>query len=352
MKELFVELLQVALGTRKSLSRVPSATEWQSLFDEVDRQGVKGLAFTGIDTLQNSTPDCLPDKDILRQWLADTLAGEGDYEIHCQRVCELTKRFREAGFKSCVLKGLSSARRYPEPSRRQCGDIDLWVQGKREEITAFLHGQCEVKHMEWHHAGAKFFEDLPVEVHFHPSWLYNPWRNRRLQRWFKSQEEVVFKDNSFQEGFVATPASFDAVYQLTHCFHHIMEEGLGIRHMVDYYYVLKNLDCQEQAEAMRVIRAIGLDRFAGAVMWIMSSSFGLLREELICEPLKREGGWLLNEIMTAGNFGKTRTDGLRRNTFARWWMMLRHYPGEALWMWPWKVWHWGWRKMNNHIVYG
>lgn len=32
-ERLFVELLQVSLGTREELSRVPSAVEWQGLYD-------------------------------------------------------------------------------------------------------------------------------------------------------------------------------------------------------------------------------------------------------------------------------------------------------------------------------
>ena len=40
--DLFVELLQVALGTRDKLSRVPSAAEWGRLLEEAERQRTGG----------------------------------------------------------------------------------------------------------------------------------------------------------------------------------------------------------------------------------------------------------------------------------------------------------------------
>ena len=35
---LFVELIQVALGTRTVLGRIPSEGEWQQIYDTADKQ--------------------------------------------------------------------------------------------------------------------------------------------------------------------------------------------------------------------------------------------------------------------------------------------------------------------------
>lgn len=51
MRELFVELLQVSLGTREKLSRVPSAVEWQALMDEAQRQAIAGILACGLERL-------------------------------------------------------------------------------------------------------------------------------------------------------------------------------------------------------------------------------------------------------------------------------------------------------------
>ena len=54
MQDLFIELLQVSLGTRDSLSRVPSSEEWNMLFDESVRQAVSGIIFEGVQKLPDT----------------------------------------------------------------------------------------------------------------------------------------------------------------------------------------------------------------------------------------------------------------------------------------------------------
>ena len=48
---MFFELLQVALGTRDKLSRVPSAAQWLTLLDEAQSQGVDAVMLGGIERL-------------------------------------------------------------------------------------------------------------------------------------------------------------------------------------------------------------------------------------------------------------------------------------------------------------
>lgn len=48
---IFFELLQVAVGTRSRLSVVPTAEEWQALYDMAARQTLIGVCADGIDRL-------------------------------------------------------------------------------------------------------------------------------------------------------------------------------------------------------------------------------------------------------------------------------------------------------------
>ena len=56
MRDLFIELLQVTVGTRDSLSRVPSGIEWQNLY-EVGQRHVESIILYGIERLpENQRP--------------------------------------------------------------------------------------------------------------------------------------------------------------------------------------------------------------------------------------------------------------------------------------------------------
>ena len=343
MNYLFAELLQVSLGNKTSLSQTPSDKEWVGLLSEAKRQAVVGVLTDGLEKLPQEQK---PRPEILLQWLGLAQITEDTYTLHVERAKELIKRFANAGFKTCVLKGIGTAQCYPNPTRRQCGDIDLWVNGSGKEVLTWLQSQCKLGKLSWLHADAGFFEDVQVEVHFHPSWLYSPISNKRLQHWFERNKDgqmVVNRDL----GIAYSSVRFNAVFSLVHAFHHLMEEGVGMRHVIDYYYILNALPISHHDEVMRVLKYIGLGGFAAAMMWVLAEVCGMEQEHQLCEPNEKEGLFLLDEIKAGGNFGQSRQDDKQRNTFARWRMMVRHYPSEAIWMVPWKLWHRGWMSAHN-----
>lgn len=355
---LFVELLQVALGNREALSRNSSAQEWLEMMEESQRQAVTGVMLDGLERLPE---DQRPSQMILLQWIGQEQLIEQTSRLHQIRAKDLTMMLAAEGRPSCILKGLSSAARYPHPDRRQGGDIDIWVKGDRKYVTQYLKGHHALERVIYHHADVKIFEDVDTEVHFHPSWLYNPFHNARLQRWFDKQHDVQIAQRPDESGYVTTTAEFDVVYQLVHMFHHLMEEGVGVRHVVDYYYVLKQLNIERDTlyhgqtyqfvlkELVHVIDSFGLRIFLAAMMYVMREMCGATSALLICDPDEKEGRFLMEQIMLAGNFGHQRKgEQMHRNSKRFYTTMVKHYPNEVLWMVPWKVWHWCWRKVNGY----
>lgn len=349
---MFFELLQVALGTRDQLSRVPSAQEWTLMLHEAERQCVAGFFLEGIERLPDEQQ---PPLALKLQWIGLVQMGEENYRLQCERLRVLSQRLRMAGFKNCVLKGVGLAQLYSNPAHRQCGDIDVWVDGGMKEVMAWLQSQYEVGKAVWHHVDVKIFDDLPTEIHLHPAWLYYPVKNRRLQHWFERNKDAQMVEDRKLD-FAYPTVRFNAIFSLVHTFHHLMEEGVGLRYVVDYYYILQkmrvdSLECRDSGklrnEIVDLSRRFGLYKFLSAMMWVLQAVCGMPKEDLLCKPNEKEGRFLLNEIMAGGNFGKTRQDGKQRKTFARWHMMLKHYPTEALWMLPWKVWHWGWMRLHR-----
>lgn len=232
---------------------------------------------------------------------------------------------------------------------RQCGDIDLWVDGRRKDVMKWLRSQYVVDRVLWHHAEPTIFDDVEVEVHFHPTWLNNPIHNYRLQRWFDKAGPRVMNRMVSAGVFVTTTAEFDAVYQLAHAFHHLLDNGVGLRHIVDYFFVLLELNEEDRKEAIKTIRKVGMEKFAAAMMYVLHKACAISNEKLLCEPNDKEGRFLLKEIMTAGNFGNERIgEELRKNSLKRYIVTVQHYPGEVLWMIPWKIWHRFWRLINRY----
>lgn len=340
---LFTELLQVSLGTREALSRAPNDAEWQAIFEEAQRQAIVGVVVDGMERLAKAQ---LPSQEPLLQWIGTVQMMESSYATYVQRARELSALFRSKRYGSCLLKGISVAQYYPHPARRQEGDIDLWVDGDRMEIMAWLRSEYAIDHSVWHNVGVGIFQDVPVEVHFHPGWLCNPMHNRRLQRWFETEKKNIISGSASQD-VIMPPVEFNAVYSLVHSQRHLIAEGLGLRHVVDYFYILKSLPAVQKPEVLVLLKRFGMLNFASGMMWVLQHVCGMPSEYLLCEANEREGRFILNEVLRGGNFGHHRSDSYTRNSFARMWAMLSHYTSEVLWSLPWKVWHRCWRLIHK-----
>ena len=343
MQDLFFELIQMSLGSRDQLSRIPSEADWRTLYNEAPKHAIVGVLLDGIERLPESQR---PSQAILLQWIGTVQMVETTYVLQSERAQELIRRFADAGYPSCVLKGIGFSQYYSIPARRQGGDIDLWVDGKREDVMKWLRSQCEVDHIVWHHVDAKLFEDVETEIHFYPGWFYNPLTNRMLQRWFENERSAQMVVDE-KLGFAYPTVQFNAVYSLVHLYHHLIEEGVGFRHIVDIYYIFKDLTWQNRGITIAYLKFFGMEKLTGAMMWVLQEVCGMSSDYLICEPNEKEGRFLLDEIMRGGNFGKYRGDNLKRNTAARMFALLPHYPSEILCVVPWKLWHKVWRMVNK-----
>ncbi len=104
-------------------------------------------------------------------------------------------------------------------------------------------------------------------------WIRDFRRNRKRQAFFQENAEECFT-NKVQLScgeIVAPTARFNAIQQLLHIYHHLFDSGIGLRQIMDYYFVLKPLyssplkgeDLKEEHEGvMKVLRAVGVERFA------------------------------------------------------------------------------------------
>ena len=155
---------------------------------------------------------------------------------------KLYSKFREDGLRCCILKGQGNALMYPNPYSRTSGDIDVWVNASREQITEYAKKHFEIgDDIRYHHLETSL-DGVPVELHFFPCTMNNPIYNARLQKWFKRNADlqcsnVVSLPDGIGEIAIPTTA-FNVIYQLTHLYHHFFDEGIGMRQIIDYFLVV------------------------------------------------------------------------------------------------------------------
>lgn len=310
---LFFELLQVALGRRGQLSSAPDEAMWRTLFDMAKRQALQGVAFVGVQRLPKEQ---WPWGGMVMQWMA---AAEQvrKRNMKATEVCDrLQTVLRRDGFSPCILKGQANHAYYPQElaTMRVCGDVDVWAMPADasphpvRRTLCYLQRKGLVVSLCWLHAEAKPMDGVPVEVHFHPSFMNTPWLNRRFLSVFKMEEctETAVIDGSVPVRKMRP--DYDLVFQLNHVFRHLLDEGVGLRQVLDYYMLLgayreRRGDLMGREEIMHLVKRCGMARFASALMYVLGEVFAMPREWMLCEPSAKHGAFLLDEMMRAGNFG-------------------------------------------------
>ena len=362
------KLLQVAIGNRKELPRQLTDDEWGLLYAVSEQHNVLDVAFSAIQKLPDEQR---PSLELFAKWQKDAQIEkerrERIIEI-CRKACETHEK---NGFDSCVLMPTSvvvRGERLEVRDERLEGsaqteevrgkrfevrggdpkDIDIlcWSKDKKDgkrTIVEYVNFQYVAS---THHIKPKVvrhrvnFEsgNIPVEVRFKFSYFNSPLHDRRFLAWV---EKKVLSESpqKGKDGYPIPSDTFNAVYQLIHLYRKLFCEGLRLGHLYDYYMVLRSLPSSEHEEVMRVIGRLGMKKFAGAVMYVMQSVFGMPEEYFFCKPIARNGSFVISITMQAGEYTRAieRTRMLKhlgRIGHHLYWLkrnrpFLTQYPAEA-----------------------
>lgn len=359
--------LRYCLEDKVDLSMVVSNMDWRQLYSFATKQTIIGICFDGIRRLSEEYPEELKKNPIERDLLMTWMGVSQQIRRQNMKVngvaAKLYSMLREDGLRCCILKGQGNALMYPNAYSRNPGDIDVWVNASREQITEYAKKHFELgDDIRYQHIETSV-DGVPVELHFFPCTMNNPIYNARLQKWFKRNADlqcsnVVSLPDGIGEIAIPTTA-FNVVYQLTHLYHHFFDEGIGMRQIIDYYYVVSmlNVNCEMLTWLPKELKYLGLWKFAGAVMYVLHEALGISEEKMIAPMDEKRGKLLLAEILEGGNFGRHFTkyghftkQGMAKKYFLKIWRnmhFVRYYPAEALSEPIFRTWHFFWRIKNK-----
>lgn len=317
---------------------MPQISDWQAVYDFVNKQKITGIC----------DPSDYPvsiQRDLLFKWVGEIQQIKIQSTLVNQRTVELYVLLQEAGFQCCILKGQGNAIMYPDPLKRMPGDIDVWIDAEEKTVYDYVKSQFPNAQGSFKHIKFPVFSDIPVDVHCTPLKFRHPVYQRRLQKWIETKKEEQFKHFIRLTGTdveIAVPtARFNVIYQLGHIFTHLFDEGIGLRHLVDYFYVLNELQGITEIEREQIRKEwewLGISRLASAIMWIEHEVLGLSENLLLTTPDERLGRNILEDILEGGNFGKysQRQKKVGRGrirkriaTFKRLIGLMPYFPGET-----------------------
>ena len=375
-QRIFFDFLQFCISSVADIPASVKDADWKVLYVIAKKQALIGVLFYGIRRLPK---ELAPEQKLLMQWMVMAEQIRKQNIRLFQDSVKVCQNFENEGFANCILKGQGNALLYPDPYMRTPGDIDIYLTGGRKRVMQYINKVCPNQVMRYHHVDFPVMKTA-IEAHFTPSYMFCPIHNRRMQKWF---EEVMGEQcnhrGSLPDGYgeIHVPqVSFNVIYILSHLYRHIFTEGVGLRQLLDYYFVLlkwhtdltnltdsnKSLPQMTQintdVDALRhELKYLGLWKFAQAVMFVMKEVFGLSEDRMIAPMDEKEGRFLLDEIMRGGNFGQyddRMGSKVGESKIHRYFRMnlknlrfVKHYPTEALSEPLFRTWFAVWKKIHG-----
>lgn len=236
--------------------------DWHTLYQLAAHGGVAAAAYDGILRLPSPL---MPPRKLRLAWAATVEQIEQKY-VHARNVAaDLAGRFGEHGIRMLVMKGLSLSQYYPAPSRREFGDIDIYLFGEKEQGDKLLRlwGAKENRSSEKH--SSFVWQGLLIENHACFLTMDGSALNRDLNDRLKKTVET---DHEFsQAGQPLFPSvDFTVLFFMAHAVNHYVSGHLVWRYFCDWAMILRRLDGKWNMQAYEeALGHAGFRSFADAL---------------------------------------------------------------------------------------
>lgn len=218
----------------------------------------------------------------------------------------LTALLTQQNIPHLILKGEASAAYYPKPELRTLGDVDFWVRAEDYDTLhrlfqnmgyRFDQGQHD-HHITYHTPGGV------VEMHRDLPGMPEGLPGKRLAEALTNLPSRTRKVNIGSGEFTAPEPALHGLILLLHSQHHLLSQGLGLRHLMDWHcYVNQTKEAPFWNELLTLLKEIGLFRFAQVLTGVCALAFDApLPHWATADPALCNG--ILEDILSGGNFGQ------------------------------------------------
>lgn len=278
-----------------------SAEDWLAVKRESVAQAVPLLAFEGTQNCKQYIPD-----EIYNDWFNLSLK----YLVHNTNVLTSQNRLVEIlekeGLSYIILKGLASSSYYADPQKRILGDVDFLILPEEQSSVEKLLIEAGYKKELDEHICHRAFKKEPdhFEMHFEVAGIPHGNAGKLFRNYLKNaaKKYTPHKNPSFHN----PQPQIHAVVIFLHTIHHLLGEGLGLRHLCDWAYFVDKTHNEPfwQDELLPLLRESGSLKFASIITKTAHLYLGTAcpdwakkAEDSLCEQV-------IEDVLNSGNLGK------------------------------------------------
>lgn len=223
-------------------NRQLSAPDWQELYRLAKWHGVSAIV---LDAVARLPKDYQPPFSMKMQWIGLVDSIEKRYRFQYDTAAEFAQIMLQHGIRTLVMKGLAFSTYYPKPEHRECGDLDCFLDGKFEEGNAIsIEYGARNDGGDYKHTHLNF-KGLAIENHRFLTNFNSTKRGKRTERIL--QKYIQQPSRNIGGTVLQMPIpEFNALFLIKHAQKHFIDEGITLRHILDWATFLKteqnNLD--------------------------------------------------------------------------------------------------------------
>ena len=232
------------------------------------------------------------------------LTRNAEVENYQKNLCKLLK---DNNFDYVIIKGTSSAAFYNKPQFRSLGDVDFLIDKKdKDNIEKLLLKEGFEKHLEGHNCHIVFKKNKAhLEMHFEVAGVPDGEKGEIIRDFLNKAVYNVDIKNIGSGEFNSPDLIRHGVIILLHIAHHLLNEGLGLRHLLDWGFYINSFASEDKIkELFNILNDFGLLEFAKVLTKTCNLYFGTKNLEITSDIENNICEELIEDILNSGNFGR------------------------------------------------
>lgn len=271
---------------------------WLLVAKESDIQAVLPMAFDAVYSLKQNIPE-----EVYEAWSDRAIACLVKNTLVQKSQIHLVELLNKKGYPYTIIKGEASAKYYNRPELRTLGDVDFLVDpAQNEEIKAILCEDGYKSMLEDHECHTVFKKpNAHLEMHREVSGVPHGEVGKKVREFLKDLLTSCQRNADFN-----TPQKHHhALILLLHTQHHLLGEGMGLRHLCDWAAFVDSTHTEPfwEEKVFPFLEEIGLMTLARVLTKTCAIAFDTACPDWakVDEKLCYE---LLDDVLLGGNFGR------------------------------------------------
>lgn len=284
---------------------VPEGFDWEKFTAFMIQQGV--FSFAAEEAIRRKLP--VPET-VQNAWQTIMYRSFIGNEQNLNAQDALIAHLEQANIPHIILKGTSAASYYPEVKRRMLGDIDVLVPEDRLNDACDVVLSMKYDELPYENKLHRSFKRgrVSIEIHRSPAYVSESDGGQAakeiISHYFSDARSKCIGNHRFP----ALSETHQALNTLMHISRHLLDEGVGLRQLLDWLMYISNTDPDTfNKETIPVLRKTGLLVFADILtrtgekylsIRVRGVRFGLKTDEIACDML-------MENMFKSGNLGKS-----------------------------------------------